>query len=119
MVNETVTKMVEIDIDVEVWCDCGEGLCGQTTSSLKDDAFISLVVEPCEKCLEAKYEEGRDTGAESAGSDLDTARENHADEIKNLEQEIQILKTSLDNSEIMISDLNEDVEKLTILNLRG
>jgi len=44
-------------LEFEVWCSCGNGLCNQT-KGVKG----GIEVEPCEKCLEAAKEEGRDEG---------------------------------------------------------
>ena len=44
-------------VEFEVWCSCGEGLCRQTKN-----VRGGVEVEPCEKCLEAAREEGRDEG---------------------------------------------------------
>jgi len=53
--------MPEISIDIEVWCSCGEGLCGQ--SETKTTRWGSgIVVSPCQKCMDAQYENGVDDG---------------------------------------------------------
>ena len=64
--------MQSVEIEIEVWCSCGEGLCRQSTGGRG-----GVTVEPCEKCLEYErdeyynrgYEEGRDQGYEDARED--------------------------------------------------
>jgi hypothetical protein len=51
--------MPEITIDIEVWCSCGEGLCNQSDAHHNRQG---IVVEPCDTCLEAQYDEGRNCG---------------------------------------------------------
>ncbi len=51
--------MAEIKVEVEVWCECGEGLCGQSSTHPRGRGII---VAPCEKCLETANEEGDDEG---------------------------------------------------------
>ena len=62
---------MEITLEFEVYCSCGEGLCGQTeTRRSRNRGMPQLVVEPCEKCLgraetkgsDKSYEQGRDQG---------------------------------------------------------
>ena len=61
-----VTKEVEVTIDIEVWCDCGEGLCNQ---SVTERHGRGIVVTPCEKCMEVEYERGRGDGIIEAKED--------------------------------------------------
>lgn len=53
--------MPEVSVDVQVWCECGEGLCGQSSGG--DSA---VTVDPCEKCLDERgtteYDSGYNTG---------------------------------------------------------
>ena len=55
--------MPTIDVDFEIWCSCGEGLCNQTSNKKG-----GIEVEPCQKCLdeaeEKGYKEGYDKGYE-------------------------------------------------------
>jgi len=65
--------MPELRVDFEVWCECGNGLCRQ--SSVKG---TDVTVELCKDCLESAreegyarghdvgYEEGYDEGAKGA-----------------------------------------------------
>jgi len=54
-------------IEFEVWCSCGNGLCGQCT-----DTRGGIVVEPCEKCMEAAGGEGYDSGYDVGYNDRDS-----------------------------------------------
>lgn len=47
-----------VDVQIDVWCSCGEGLCGGTSVTPR-----GLIVEPCPRCLEREY----DAGFNSAG----------------------------------------------------
>ncbi len=51
--------MPELKIDVEVWCECGAGLCHQSAAATKG---TGVVVEPCESCLDNAKEEGDSEG---------------------------------------------------------
>ena len=51
--------MPEIKVDVEVWCECGEGLCGQSSPAKRG---VGVVVEPCKKCLDVAKVEGNSEG---------------------------------------------------------
>lgn len=65
--------MPVMQIEVEVWCSCGEGLCNQSSIHRTGRG---IEVEPCDKCLEKErkdgfdegYEEGRTTEAEEEKS---------------------------------------------------
>jgi len=48
-------------LDFEVYCArCGAGLCNNCTEGKTRGRGIPMItVEPCDKCLEEKYEEGR------------------------------------------------------------
>ena len=64
--------MPEIKVEVEVWCDCGEGLCSQSSTASKG---TGVVVEPCQKCLDAAKEEGHEEGYDKGyESGLDEGR---------------------------------------------
>lgn len=52
------------DIDFSVYCArCGAGLCGNCTT---DDKRMRMDIEPCDKCLDSKYDEGREDGRQEA-----------------------------------------------------
>lgn len=44
-------------VEIEVCCDCGEGLCRQSEGG---DNLV--IVEPCRKCIEFAKDEGYDKG---------------------------------------------------------
>ena len=52
-----VKCVTEVDVEIEVWCSCGTGLCRQ---SVGGDG--SITVEPCKDCLQNKYDEGFEDG---------------------------------------------------------
>lgn len=76
--------MPEIEVNIEVYCTCGEGLCNQTESTRtrhrKEAAFI---VTPCEKCMarardtgdEKGYDRGFDEGSQVSDRNLEAAFE--------------------------------------------
>jgi hypothetical protein len=50
---------VEAEVEIEVWCSCGEGLCRQS-----DGGIGRVTVEPCRSCLENARQEGYDEAEE-------------------------------------------------------
>ena len=56
--------MPEVSIEVEVYCSCGEGLCGQSTGGSGHRGEPIITVEPCEKCKQIAHDEGYDEGLE-------------------------------------------------------
>lgn len=57
--------MPEINVEIEVWCSCGEGLCNQSSDSNKGRG-AGIEVEPCGKCLETAKQQGYDEGYDEA-----------------------------------------------------
>lgn len=55
--------MPTIDLEIEVWCSCGEGLCNQSTGG-SGRRGPHITVEPCEKCLSRARNDGYDEGYE-------------------------------------------------------
>ena len=53
--------MPEIEVNIDVWCECGKPLCQNTTSGTTRGR-PSFTVEPCESCLDKARQEGRDDG---------------------------------------------------------
>lgn len=49
--------MPSFDVDFEVYCSCEAGLCNQSSTK-----GMGVIVEPCEKCLEKRYDDGYDKG---------------------------------------------------------
>ena len=49
------------DIEIEVYCSCGNGLCNQTTYKHTYRRLERcFIVDPCENCLEKAREKARD-----------------------------------------------------------
>ena len=49
--------MPVLKLDFEVYCSCGAGLCSNSREGVnRHSQFIT--VEPCENCLNEKYDEG-------------------------------------------------------------
>ena len=55
--------MPTFEVEFEVFCSCGEGLCNQSTTSLTRQGLI-VKVEPCEKCLKKAQDDGWEIGYE-------------------------------------------------------
>jgi len=45
--------MPDVRVEIEVWCSCGEGLCGQSRGRAG-----GIVVEPCKRCQQEAHDEG-------------------------------------------------------------
>ncbi len=55
--------MPVIEVEMELFCDCGEGLCNQTAASRTPGRNMpAFIVSPCEKCLKKARDEGDDKG---------------------------------------------------------
>ncbi len=61
--------MPTINVDFEVWCSCGNGLCNQTSNKKG-----GIKIEPCQECLDAAEEKGYDRGYDKG---LEDGREDH------------------------------------------
>jgi len=62
--------MPEVNINVEVYCSCGEGLCNQTESKLtRTRGEPCFIVDPCETCMEKAKNSGYDEGFEAGYKD--------------------------------------------------
>jgi len=48
---------VIVEAEIQVWCECGEGLCRQSSGT---DGGI--IVEPCKKCIDSAKDEGHSEG---------------------------------------------------------
>ena len=60
--------MPELRVEFEVWCSCGEGLCGQTTTKLGRSG-PEIVIEPCSKCKDLAYKTGYNKGYDEGYGD--------------------------------------------------
>lgn len=58
--------MPTIEAEFEVYCTCGNGLCGNTTTSKSTLGGPAIEVEPCEKCLSRANDEGYEEGLKEA-----------------------------------------------------
>jgi len=59
--------MPDISVEIEVYCSCGEGLCGQTTTGrTRGRGQEFFTVEPCKKCLGNSEDAGYKKGYEKA-----------------------------------------------------
>lgn len=56
-----ISVEISDEVDIEVYCECGNGLCNTTSVERRcgSDAFV---VEPCEDCSVSKRSEGYDDG---------------------------------------------------------
>ena len=54
--------MLVIGVDIQVFCSCGQKLAIVETGKLGKGAMVQ--VEPCEECLEKRYQEGLEDGIE-------------------------------------------------------
>lgn len=54
-----------VEVEFEVFCSCGEGLCNQSeTRESRTRRTPQVVVEPCQKCLDRAEDAGQDKGYE-------------------------------------------------------
>jgi len=53
--------MPSLPCEFEVYCSCGEGICNNATEGTKGSSHC-ITMEPCEKCQDAKYDEGYEAG---------------------------------------------------------
>lgn len=55
----TTEVTATVDVEFEVFCSCGNGMCGATeTRESRSRRYPQAVVDPCPKCLQAAKEEG-------------------------------------------------------------
>lgn len=47
-------------MSIEFYCTCGAPMC----ANVNVDRHGRITIEPCDKCLETEYEEGRNAGIE-------------------------------------------------------
>jgi deoxycytidylate deaminase len=58
--------MPEFNVEFEVFCSCGNGLCNQSdggNSNRRGTPYVT--VEPCKKCIELAKSDGFDEGVKS------------------------------------------------------
>lgn len=51
--------MPTFEIDFDAYCKCGAYMCNQVEV---DNNHYKITIEPCEKCLEEKYDQGHEDG---------------------------------------------------------
>ena len=60
-----------LELEFEVFCSCGNGLCNNTTEG-RNRYSQYITVEPCEKCLDVAREEGHEEGYEECQKDSES-----------------------------------------------
>ena len=61
--TEVQLSNVSVEVEFEVFCACGNGLCNQSDMRYSyGRSFPQVVVEPCQSCLDRAREEGYDQG---------------------------------------------------------
>ena len=77
-INATITADAEVEF--EVFCSCGNGLCGQTeTRTSNRRGYPQAVVEPCPHCLQ----NARDEAAEEARDQMQMRIDELESELEN------------------------------------
>jgi len=59
-----------LELEFEVFCSCGAGLCGNSQEGHSRHSQY-ITVEPCQNCLDQKYEEGVDHGYENYRKEME------------------------------------------------
>ena len=59
--------MATVSFELEVNCECGETLDAKFVEPVRGESYIEVV--PCEKCLDAKWDEGHDEGYKEGEND--------------------------------------------------
>lgn len=55
--------MPQVEINIEVYCSCGNGLCNQTESKVtRTRGEPCFIVTPCEDCMKKAEDSGYDNG---------------------------------------------------------
>ena len=63
----------DFEVEFEVYCACGKGLCNQSETNVKKGKRI-LTIEPCDDCLNKSYDRGYDKGYSDGYSDGENNR---------------------------------------------
>lgn len=53
------TESINVEIEFEVYCSCGYGLCNQSDATSRNGRR-RLDVEPCPRCIAAAKDDGRE-----------------------------------------------------------
>ena len=62
--------MPTLELEFEVFCSCGEGLCNNSREGHNRHSQY-ITVEPCQKCLDRSYEDGVDDGYEKGIKEME------------------------------------------------
>lgn len=82
----SIETSIEVEVEFEVYCECGEGLCSNTTvRASRNRGTPQLVIEPCPVCLKA--------AAKEAASDAAIEHQDLIDELKARIKELEINAT--------------------------
>jgi hypothetical protein len=54
--------MPSFDVDFEVFCECGYGLCKDSTTEKDRHGNLMVTVTPCPRCLQKARDAGYDDG---------------------------------------------------------
>ena len=82
--------MLSFDIEFEVFCTCGNGLCHQSKIRTSwNRGANQIVVEPCRVCSSEKYDEGNRDGYQEGLKEIE---ENYKDKITELKARIAELE---------------------------
>lgn len=80
---------VKVDIDFEVFCTCGNGICNKSeTRKSRVRGEPQVVVEPCEICIKSAVKEAEEEVEERLG-----------EEIENLKEQIEVLRSRLEDAQ--------------------
>lgn len=61
-----------LEVEFEVVCRCGAGLCNQTTVGKRGGIYSLqqyVTIEPCERCMDAAHDKGYEEGYNDGGSE--------------------------------------------------
>jgi len=62
--------MPTLSLEFEVYCSCGNGLCGNCTEGRNGHSEY-ITVDPCDKCQDSKYDEGHNDGYDEARKEFE------------------------------------------------
>ena len=75
---------VDAEVEFEVFCACGNGMCDETdTRESRNRRYPQAVVQPCPKCLQAARDEGACEAREEAQKRIDELEEELENERRN------------------------------------
>jgi len=80
-----IKQEVEVkgEVEFEVFCSCGEGICNQSEGrQSRHRGMPQVVVEPCPKCMEAAKEAGREDGYDQGSNEMSDKLQPQIDELQ-------------------------------------